>query len=134
MYVYIATIPLTLIVTVFAIPSEINRPIEYWYWTLIGLLSHLTMLPFVLYGLKIKKIQIQIPLLLAMGLVRGVTIGVLQPIFGFKDEMIIPVRALISMLISFICFMLSQLFIILETNSNVKFMECLSRELLKTSG
>jgi hypothetical protein len=104
MYVYIATIPLTLIVTVFAIPSEINRPIEYWYWTLIGLLSHLTMLPFVLYGLKIKKIQIQIPLLLAMGLVRGVTIGVLQPIFGFKDEMIIPVRALISMLIIFYMF------------------------------
>ena len=104
MYVYIATIPLTLIVTVFAIPSEINRPIEYWYWTLIGLLGHLTMLPFVLYGLKIKKIQIQIPLLLAMGLVRGVTIGVLQPIFGFKDEMIIPVRALISMLIIFYMF------------------------------
>ena len=102
--VYILALPITVIVTVFIIPLEINRPVEYLYWFIIGLLGHLAMLPFVAYGLSIKGLTSQTLLVLAMGLVRGVTIGLLEPIFGFEDQFSIPLRAMTSMLFIFYTF------------------------------
>jgi len=108
--VYILTLPITVIVTVFVIPLEINRPVEYLYWFIIGLLGHLVMLPFVAYGLSIKRLISQTLLVLAMGLVRGVSIGLLEPIFGFEDQFSIPLRAMTSMLFIFYTFQIITVF------------------------
>ena len=104
MQVYIATLPVTVFVTIFIIPLEINRPIEYLHWLVIGLLSHLAMLPFAVYGLKRTSLREQALLVLAMGLVRGGTIGILEPLFGFKDQFALPLRALNSMLFTYYLF------------------------------
>ena len=102
--VFIAVLPVTVLVTIFIIPLEINRPIEYLYWLLIGLSAHLAMLPFAIYGLKRTSLREQALLVLAMGLVRGGVIGILAPLFGFTDEFSLPVRALTSMLFTFYLF------------------------------
>jgi hypothetical protein len=102
--VFIAVLPVTVIVTIFIIPLEINRPIEYLYWLLIGLSAHLAMLPFAIYGLKRTSLREPALLVLAMGLVRGGVIGILAPLFGFTDEFSLPVRALTSMLFTFYLF------------------------------
>lgn len=102
--VFIATLPLTVAVTIFIIPLEINRPIEYLYWALIGLLAHLAMLPLAIYSLEQSSLLEQSLLLLAMGLVRGAAIGILAPIFGLEDQFSLPLRALNSMLFIFYIF------------------------------
>ena len=102
--VFIAVLPVTVLVTIFIIPLEINRPIEYLYWLLIGLSAHLAMLPFAIYGLKRTSLREQALLVLAMGLVRGGVIGILAPLFGFTDEFSLPVRASTSMLFTFYLF------------------------------
>jgi len=102
--VFIATLPLTVAVTIFIIPLEINRPIEYLYWALIGLLAHLAMLPLAIYSLEQSSLLEQSLLLLAMGLVRGAAIGILAPIFGLEDQFSLPLRALNSMLLIFYIF------------------------------
>ena len=79
--VFIAVLPVTVLVTIFIIPLEINRPIDYLYWLLIGLSAHLAMLPFAIYGLKRTSLREQALLVLAMGLVRGGVIGILAPLF-----------------------------------------------------
>jgi signal transduction histidine kinase len=102
--VFIATLPLTVAATIFIIPLEINRPIEYLYWALIGLLAHLAMLPLAIYSLEQSSLLEQSLLLLAMGLVRGAAIGILAPIFGLEDQFSLPLRALNSMLFIFYIF------------------------------
>ena len=102
--VFFATLPVTVAVTIFIIPLEINRPIEYLYWALIGLFSHLAMLPFVIYGLQRTSLREQALLVLAMGFVRGGAIGILAPLFGLEDQFSLPLRALNSMLFIFYIF------------------------------
>ena len=102
--VFIATLPLTVAATIFIIPLEINRPIEYLYWALIGLLAHLAMLPLAIYSLEQSSLLEQSLSLLAMGLVRGAAIGILAPIFGLEDQFSLPLRALNSMLFIFYIF------------------------------
>ena len=102
--VFIATLPLTVAVTIFIIPLEINRPIEYLYWALIGLLAHLAMLPLAIYSLEQSSLLEQSLLLLAMGLVRGAAIGILAPIFGLEDQFSLPLRAVNSMIFIFYIF------------------------------
>ena len=112
--VYLATLPVTVFVTVFIIPLEINRPIEYVYWLAIGFSGHLAMLPFVIYGRDRQLLKEQVPLLLAMGFVRGLVIWLVQPLFGFEDQYTILVRAANSALFVFYIFQL--LAIIYEFN------------------
>lgn len=112
--VYLATIPFTVFVTVFIIPLEINRPIEYLYWLVIGLSGHLAMLPFVIYGRDRQLLKEQVPLLLAMGFVRGLVIWLVQPLFGFEDQYAILLRAANSAL--FVLYMFQLLAIIYEFN------------------
>lgn len=112
--VYLATLPVTVFVTVFIIPLEINRPIEYVYWLAIGLSGHLAMLPFVIYGRDRQLLKEQIPLVLAMGFVRGLVIWLVQPLFGFEDQYTILVRAANSTL--FVFYMFQLLAIIHEFN------------------
>jgi hypothetical protein len=104
--VYLATLPVTVFVTVFIIPLEINRPIEYVYWLVIGLSGHLAMLPFVIYGRDRQLLKEQVPLLLAMGFVRGLVIWLVQPLFGFEDHYTIMVRAANSAVFVFYMFQL----------------------------
>ena len=112
--VYLATLPVTVFVTVFIIPLEINRPIEYVYWLVIGLSGHLAMLPFVIYGRDRQLLKEQVPLVLAMGFVRGLVIWLVQPLFGFEDQYTILVRAANSAL--FVFYMFQLLAIIYEFN------------------
>ncbi len=112
--VYLATLPVTVFVTVFIIPLEINRPIEYVYWLAIGLSGHLAMLPFVIYGRDRQLLKEQVPLLLAMGFVRGLVVWLVQPLFGFEDQYTILVRAANSAL--FVFYMFQLLAIIYEFN------------------
>jgi len=102
--VYIGTLPVTVFVTVFIIPLDITRPIEYIYWLVIGLLSHLAMLPFLVYGLNVRGLREQALLVLAMGLVQGLTVSILEPLFGFEDQFAPALRALNSMLFTFYIF------------------------------
>ena len=112
--VYLATLPVTVFVTVFIIPLEINRPIDYVYWLAIGLSGHLAMLPFVIYGRDRQLLKEQVPLVLAMGFVRGLVIWLVQPLFGFEDQYTILVRAANSAL--FVFYMFQLLAIIYEFN------------------
>lgn len=112
--VYLATLPVTVFVTVFIIPLEIKRPIEYVYWLAIGLSGHLAMLPFVIYGRDRQLLKEQVPLLLAMGFVRGLVVWLVQPLFGFEDQYTILVRAANSAL--FVFYMFQLLAIIYEFN------------------
>ncbi len=112
--VYLATLPVTVFVTLFIIPLEINRPIEYVYWLVVGLSGHLAMLPFVIYGRDRQLLKEQVPLVLAMGFVHGLVIWLVQPLFGFEDQYTILVRAANSAL--FVFYMFQLLAIIYEFN------------------
>ena len=109
--VYFTTLPITVFVTIFILPLEINKPIEYVYWLLIGLLGHLSMLPFVIYGRDRKLLKEQVPLLLSMGFVRGLVIGLFEPLFGFEDQYTLLIRALNSMLFVFYLFQMFSIFL-----------------------
>lgn len=61
-------------------------------WLLIGFISHLAMLPFVIYGLKSKSLSEQILLTLCMGVVRGCVISLLPNLFGIQDWISLPAR------------------------------------------
>jgi hypothetical protein len=55
-------------------------------WLFIGVAAHFAMFPFVIYGKNGKTITEQIVLIFMMGIVRGILISILPPIFGLQDE------------------------------------------------
>ena len=55
-------------------------------WLLVGIAAHFAMFPFVIYGKKGTTTTEQIVLIFMMGIVRGVLISILPPIFGLQDE------------------------------------------------
>ncbi len=55
-------------------------------WLLIASLAHLSMFPFVFYGKSGRSVNEQIYLILVMGIVRGLMLSLIPPIFDMRDE------------------------------------------------
>jgi hypothetical protein len=104
MRIFYWTFPVSIVVATFLIPLEINSVEELISWFYIGVLGHISMLPFVIYGQNKDRLKEQIPLLLMMGLVRGGVIGLLVPLFGVIDPLPVQMRALNSMVSVFYWF------------------------------
>ena len=102
--VYLWTLPVSIFVAVLMIPSQIDSVQQLVSWVTIGFLSHLGMLPFVLYLREKKNIAEHFILVLLMGIVRGGLIGLLAPLFDVTDPLHIYLRTLNSMIAVFYWF------------------------------
>ena len=102
-------LPLSVLVTTFLAPLEINRVEDVIRWFWISVFGHFSMLPFVIYSRGKIGYGIQIPLLLMMGAVRGGVIGLLAPLFGVTDHLEIPGRVINSMTFIFYCFLVASI-------------------------
>jgi hypothetical protein len=101
---YYWTFPVSIVVATLLIPLKINNVEELISWFYIGILGHISMLPFVIYGQSKDRLKEQIPLLLMMGLVRGGVIGLLAPLFEVVDPLAVQMRAINSMVSVFYWF------------------------------
>ncbi len=104
MRIFYWTFPVSILIATLLIPLKMNSVEELISWFYIGILGHISMLPFVIYGQNKNKLKEQIPLLLMMGLVRGGVIGLLAPLFGVIDPLTVQMRAINSMVSVFYWF------------------------------
>jgi hypothetical protein len=107
--VYLWTLPVSIFVAVLMIPSQIDSVQQLVSWVTIGFLSHLGMLPFVLYLREKKNIAEHFILVLLMGIVRGGLIGLLAPLFDVTDPLHIYLRTLNSMIAVFYWFQIGSI-------------------------
>ena len=86
------TYPFSLILAVTTTAIDIQGASGYMKWLIIGFLAHTSMIPFVIYGKTHNSRFEQIGLVILMGAARGITIGLLAPLFDLADSMPIVVR------------------------------------------
>ena len=79
-------LPISALLPIFFGQYNIDSLRDISTWLFIGVAAHFAMLPFVIYGKNGKTITEQIVLIFMMGIVRGILISILPPIFGLRDE------------------------------------------------
>jgi len=79
-------LPISVLLPVFFGQYNVNSLKDISIWLLIGITAHFAMFPFVAYGKNGKTITEQIILIFMMGIVRGILISIMPPIFGLQDE------------------------------------------------
>ncbi len=94
--VFYWTFPISIFLPLLVLSVDLGNPSEVGKWLFIGLVSHLAMYPFVIYGLKGKSIAEQVALTLAMGVVRGAVISLLPHILGVQDSLSLLARVVNS--------------------------------------
>ena len=93
---YWYSLPISLITTTVFVPREIDSADKAMKWLLVGLVSHLSMSPFILYAKNQSKTQLQFLLSFLMGVARGGVISLLAPILGLIDPVAPAIRLLNS--------------------------------------
>lgn len=83
--------------------NQLNQS-EFVRWILILCLSHLSMLPFIVYGQEARAIKIQFPLLGLMAVTRGFVIAILEPLFKIDPLLPLYLEILNSAIVLFYCF------------------------------
>ena len=79
-------LPISVLLPIFFGQYNVDSLREISTWLLIGVAAHFAMLPFVIYGKNGKTIIEQIVLIFMMGIVRGILISIMPPMFGLQDE------------------------------------------------
>jgi hypothetical protein len=79
-------LPISVLLPIFFGQYNVNNLRDISTWLLIGITAHFAMFPFVIYGKSGKTTVEQLILILMMGIVRGILISILPPIFDMKDE------------------------------------------------
>jgi len=80
------SLPISVLIPIFFGQYYIDTLRDILIWLFIGVAAHFAMFPFVIYGKNGKTITEQIVLIFMMGIVRGILISILPPIFGLQDE------------------------------------------------
>ena len=89
-------LPISVLLPIFFGQYNVDSLREISTWLLIGVAAHFAMLPFVIYGKNGKTIIEQMVLIFMMGIVRGILISILPPMFGLQDEQSFLVRVVNS--------------------------------------
>jgi hypothetical protein len=89
-------LPISVLLPIFFGQYNVDSLREISTWLLIGVAAHFAMLPFVIYGKSGKTIIEQIVLIFMMGIVRGILISIMPPMFGLQDEQSFLVRVVNS--------------------------------------
>ena len=79
-------LPISVLLPIFFGQYNVDSLKDISTWLLIGIAAHFAMFPFVIYGKNGKTITEQIVLIFMMGIVRGILISILPPLFGLQDE------------------------------------------------
>ena len=79
-------LPISVLLPIFFGQYNVDSSRDISTWLLIGIIAHFAMFPFVIYGKSGKTLVEQVILVFMMGIVRGILISILPPIFGMQDE------------------------------------------------
>jgi hypothetical protein len=79
-------LPISVLLPIFFSQYNVDSLRDISTWLLIGIIAHFSMFPFVIYGRNGKNLAEQVILIFMMGIVRGILISILPPIFGMQDE------------------------------------------------
>ena len=79
-------LPISVLLPIFFGQYNVDNSRDISTWFLIGIIAHFAMFPFVIYGRSGKTLVEQVILVFMMGIVRGILISILPPIFGMQDE------------------------------------------------
>jgi hypothetical protein len=79
-------LPISVLLPIFFDQYNVDNLKDISIWLFIGIAAHFAMFPFVIYGKNSKTITEQIVLIFMMGIVRGILISILPPIFDLQDE------------------------------------------------
>ena len=96
--------PLSIHLTLFLPPHEINSISELPRWILIGSLGYLSMVPFYFYSLNKPSQRMHLLLIILMGITRGFTVIILMPIFEIKTPQPLPMIIIYSIITIFYWF------------------------------
>ena len=79
-------LPISVLLPIFFGQYNVDSLRDISTWLLIGIIAHFAMFPFVIYGRSGKTLIEQVILVFMMGIVRGILISILPPIFDMQDE------------------------------------------------
>ena len=79
-------LPISVLLPIFFGQYNVDSLKDISTWLFIGITAHFAMFPFVIYGKNGKTITDQFVLIFMMGIVRGILISILPPLFGLQDE------------------------------------------------
>ena len=79
-------LPISVLLPIFFGQYNVDSFRDISTWLLIGIIAHFAMFPFVIYGRSGKTLIEQVILVFMMGIVRGILISILPPIFDMQDE------------------------------------------------
>jgi uncharacterized membrane protein len=79
-------LPISVLLPIFFGQYNVDSLRDIAAWLLIGIIAHLSMFPFVVYGRSGKNLVEQVILVFMMGIVRGILISILPPIFDMQDQ------------------------------------------------
>jgi hypothetical protein len=85
-------LPISVLLPMFFGQYNVDSLRDIATWLLIGIIAHFAMFPFVIYGRSGKTLTEQVILVFMMGIVRGILISILPPIFDMQDEQSFLVR------------------------------------------
>lgn len=90
--------PFSVLTTVLFVQPKLGSSSDLLAWTAIGLMSHAAMVPFIFYANGKFDRKMHLLLALCMGFVRGITIGLLSPVFRVVDPVSLTLRTINSMI------------------------------------
>ena len=96
--------PLSIHLTLFLPPHEINSISDLPKWILIGTLGYLSMTPFYFYSLNKPSQRMHLLMIILMGITRGFTVIILMPIFKIETSQALPMILLYSVIVIFYWF------------------------------
>lgn len=128
---YWYSLPISLITTTVFVPRDIDSADKAMKWLLVGLVSHLSMSPFILYAKNQSKTQLQFLLSFLMGVARGGVISLLAPILGLIDPVAPAIRLLNSGIAVFYWIQILAVLIFVRSAYKMRLQELLRRAIFE---
>jgi len=102
--IFLWVYPLSIHLTLFLPPHDINSISELLRWILIGSLGYLSMIPYYFYSLNKPSQRMHLLLIILMGITRGFTVIILMPIFKIETSQSLPMIVIYSIIVIFYWF------------------------------
>ena len=131
MYWY--SIPISIITATIFLPGQITLNFNLVKWALVGVISHASMAPFVIYASSKKDKSIQILLSFFMGAVRGAVISLVVPVLGMVDSISLPIRVINSSIAVFYWMQILAIFLQIRTSYKMKLQELLRQAIFESN-
>jgi hypothetical protein len=129
--IYWYSLPISLLTTTVFIPRDIDSAGKAMKWLLLGLISHLSMSPFILYAKSQPTRQLQFLLSFLMGVVRGGAISLIAPILGLVDPVAPAIRMLNSGIAVFYWIQILVVLIFVRSAYKMRLQELLRRAIFE---